>query len=93
MPTIERWRGYRVNFYSHEPNEPPHTHVDPVAAAPSSGCNPSRWRVTSTWAPSRNALKHGLAALMRKMPVTLAAKLETRPVWMDPRDALAHNGC
>ena len=28
MPTIFRYRGYRVYFHSHEPNEPPHVHVD-----------------------------------------------------------------
>lgn len=27
MPTILRYKGYRF-FYSHEPNEPPHIHVD-----------------------------------------------------------------
>jgi hypothetical protein len=28
MPTILRRDGYRFYFYSHEPNEPPHVHVD-----------------------------------------------------------------
>ncbi|MCC6452597.1 MAG: DUF4160 domain-containing protein [Acidobacteria bacterium] len=28
MPTILRVQGYRVYFYSHEPNEPPHVHID-----------------------------------------------------------------
>ena len=28
MPTILRQGPYRVYFYSHEPNEPPHVHVD-----------------------------------------------------------------
>ena len=28
MPTILRQAGYRLYFYSHEPNEPPHVHVD-----------------------------------------------------------------
>ncbi len=28
MPTILRVDGYRFYFYSHEPNEPPHVHVD-----------------------------------------------------------------
>ncbi|HEX6117894.1 MAG TPA: DUF4160 domain-containing protein [Dongiaceae bacterium] len=28
MPTIHREHGYRFYFYSHEPNEPPHVHVD-----------------------------------------------------------------
>ncbi len=28
MPTILRNGAYRFYFYSHEPNEPPHIHVD-----------------------------------------------------------------
>jgi hypothetical protein len=28
MPTILRFGPYRFYFYSHEPNEPPHVHVD-----------------------------------------------------------------
>ena len=28
MPTVLRLDGYRFYFYSHEPNEPPHVHVD-----------------------------------------------------------------
>ncbi len=28
MPTIVRSGPYRLYFYSHEPNEPPHVHVD-----------------------------------------------------------------
>jgi hypothetical protein len=28
MPTILRTGAYRLYFYSHEPNEPPHIHVD-----------------------------------------------------------------
>ncbi|MFQ5492093.1 MAG: DUF4160 domain-containing protein [Phycisphaerae bacterium] len=28
MPTIMRSGPYRIYFYSHEPNEPPHVHVD-----------------------------------------------------------------
>lgn len=28
MPTILRDGAYRFYFYSHEPNEPPHVHVD-----------------------------------------------------------------
>jgi hypothetical protein len=28
MPTVLRVGPYRVYFYSHEPNEPPHVHVD-----------------------------------------------------------------
>ncbi|NEO57017.1 MAG: DUF4160 domain-containing protein [Okeania sp. SIO3B5] len=28
MPTVLRFEAYRFYFYSHEPNEPPHIHVD-----------------------------------------------------------------
>lgn len=28
MPTVLRTGPYRVYFYSHEPNEPPHVHID-----------------------------------------------------------------
>lgn len=28
MPTLRREGPYRFYFYSHEPNEPPHIHVD-----------------------------------------------------------------
>ena len=28
MPTVSRSGPYRFYFYSHEPNEPPHVHVD-----------------------------------------------------------------
>lgn len=33
MPTILRSGPYRVYFYSHEPNEPPHVHVDRYKAS------------------------------------------------------------
>ena len=32
MPTVLRIDGYRFYFYSHEPNEPPHVHVDRAEA-------------------------------------------------------------
>ena len=28
MPTVLRSGSYRFYFYSHEPNEPPHVHID-----------------------------------------------------------------
>ena len=28
MPTVLRQQAFRFYFYSHEPNEPPHVHVD-----------------------------------------------------------------
>jgi Domain of unknown function (DUF4160) len=51
MPTILRIGAYRFYFYSHEPNEPPHIHIDrddstakfwlkPVSLASSIGFSP-----------------------------------------------------
>ena len=37
MPTVLRSDGYRFYFYSHEPNEPLHVHVD------KSGCTAKFW--------------------------------------------------
>jgi len=33
MPTVLRLNGYRFYFFSHEPNEPPHVHVDRAGAS------------------------------------------------------------
>jgi hypothetical protein len=33
VPTILRIDGFRFYFYSHEPNEPPHVHVDKAEAS------------------------------------------------------------
>ncbi|RIK93645.1 MAG: DUF4160 domain-containing protein [Proteobacteria bacterium] len=33
MPTVLRENGFRFYFYSHEPNEPPHVHVDRAEAS------------------------------------------------------------
>ncbi|WP_447974626.1 DUF4160 domain-containing protein [Nitrospira sp. Kam-Ns4a] len=55
MPTILRSGPYRVYFFSHEPNEPPHVHVDrddrsakfwlrPVALARNAGFLPRELR-------------------------------------------------
>ena len=33
MPTVLRQGGYRFYFYSHEPNEPAHVHVDRADAS------------------------------------------------------------
>jgi hypothetical protein len=43
MPTIFRFGSYRFYFYSHEPNEPPHVHVDwlkPISLARNLGFRP-----------------------------------------------------
>jgi len=33
MPTVLRDHGFKFYFFSHEPNEPPHVHVDKVGAS------------------------------------------------------------
>ena len=40
MPTILRTGPYRIYFYSHEPNEPPHVHVDRDAQSVKFWLNP-----------------------------------------------------
>ena len=56
MPTVLRLGPYRFYFYSHEPNEPPHVHVDrdnlsakfwldPVQLARNLGFSPKDLRV------------------------------------------------
>lgn len=55
MPTVLRSGPYRVYFHSHEPNEPPHVHVDrdqqsakfwlaPIALARNLGFSPHELR-------------------------------------------------
>ena len=59
MPTLVRDGPYRFYFYSHEPNEPPHIHVDrdadsakfwltPVALAANYGFRPVELRRIET---------------------------------------------
>ena len=33
MPTVLRIQGFRVYFWSHEPNEPPQVHLDKAGAS------------------------------------------------------------
>ncbi|MDQ3650706.1 MAG: DUF4160 domain-containing protein [Acidobacteriota bacterium] len=40
MPTVLRAGPYRIYFYSHEPNEPPHVHVDRDALSAKFWLNP-----------------------------------------------------
>lgn len=69
MPTVLRRDGHRFYFYSHEPNEPPHVHVDkggasakiwlePVAIARSSGYSAGELAVVARLVrQSQSALK------------------------------------
>ena len=68
MPTVLRSGPYRFYFYSHEPNEPPHVHVDrddlsakfwldPVALAVNFGFNAREIsRLEETVSANREAL-------------------------------------
>jgi hypothetical protein len=67
MPTILRSGPYRVYFYSHEPNEPPHVHVDrdqatckmwlnPVALASSLGFSAAELRAVERLVSSNRAM-------------------------------------
>ena len=40
MPRLLRTGPYRIYFFSHEPNEPPHVHVDRDAASAKFWLNP-----------------------------------------------------
>lgn len=55
MPTVLRIGGFKFYFYSHEPNEPPHIHIDrdrysakfwlePVSLAKNIGFSPQELR-------------------------------------------------
>ena len=58
MPPVERWRGYRFYFYSHEPNEPAHVHVD------ARGCTAKFWLRPVALARSIGFTAKELAELM-----------------------------
>ena len=58
MPTVLRSGPYRFYFYSHEPNEPPHIHVDRdnlSAKFSNSGLILSNWQATLDFAPTNCA--------------------------------------
>jgi hypothetical protein len=56
--TVERWRGYRFYFYSHEPSEPPHVHAD------ARGCTAKFWLRPVTLARSIAFVPKELAELL-----------------------------
>ncbi|SDG14479.1 protein of unknown function [Limimonas halophila] len=59
MPTVLREKGFRFYFYSHEPNEPPHVHVD------KGGASAKFWLQTGGVASATGFSAHDLTALHR----------------------------
>ena len=59
MPTILRLGPYRLYFHSHEPNEPPHIHVDRDAATA------KFWLKPAGLASSEDFKPHELTKLLR----------------------------
>jgi hypothetical protein len=68
MPTILRENGFRFYFFSHEPNEPPHVHIDRA------GASIKVWLTSITVAKSRGFRGHeidGILALVASHQLTL----------------------
>lgn len=59
MPTLLREAGWRVYFYSHEPNEPPHVHAD------RGGGSAKIWLTPVRVASSLGLSSHDLADILR----------------------------
>ena len=57
MPTILRDGPYRLYFYSHEPNEPPHIHIEQA------GATAKFWLEPVELASSRGFRSHSLRRL------------------------------
>ena len=59
MPTILRVQGFRLYFWSHEPNEPPHVHLDKGGASDKVWLEPVRLASNSGFAA------HDLGIILR----------------------------
>jgi hypothetical protein len=59
MPTILRDGPYRFYFFSHEPNEPPHVHVD------RGDCSLKAWLDPVEQASSRGFRSHEINGIIR----------------------------
>ena len=59
MPTVLREAGWRVYFYSHEPNEPAHVHADRA------GGSAKIWLTPISVASSLGLSPHDLAEVVR----------------------------
>lgn len=63
MPTIHREDGYRFYFFSHEPNEPPHVHIDKGDATI------KVWLASLEVAKSRGFRAHEISGIMELVKV------------------------
>ncbi|MEO9189460.1 MAG: DUF4160 domain-containing protein [Acetobacteraceae bacterium] len=70
MPTILRTEGFRLYFWSREPNEPPHVHVDKAGASAKVWLEPVALASTAGY-PARE-----LGAIMRLIRAHQAELLE-----------------
>ncbi|WP_431857025.1 DUF4160 domain-containing protein [Azospirillum sp.] len=59
MPTVHRQDGFRFYFYSHEPNEPAHVHVD------RGGASAKVWLTPVQVAVNMGYSAHELAEVLR----------------------------
>jgi hypothetical protein len=71
VPTVLRVKGYRFYFYSHEPNEPPHIHID------RSGASVKIWLEPVTVARNSGFTPAELAELVRLVRQSRISLLET----------------
>ncbi len=74
MPTVLRIGAFRFYFFSHEPNEPPHVHVDRDAATI------KIWLDTLEIAKSRGFRPHDMSAVVAMVADNQATLLEA---WND----------
>lgn len=70
MPTILRENGYRFYFFSHEPNEPPHIHVDKA------GATIKVWLGNITIAKSRGFRSHEIDGILAMVAAHQSVLLE-----------------
>lgn len=70
MPTVFRNNGYRFYFYSHEPHEPPHVHVD------KSGASAKVWLEPVAIARNVGFAPHELAIVIRMVQLARPRLLE-----------------
>jgi hypothetical protein len=66
MPTVLRWEGFRFYFYSHEPNEPPHIHVDRRDSSAKFWLNPVALASNHGFAPRELSVIRGKVVAERR---------------------------